>query len=163
MSTDPTSRLRINAGQPWELHFGRGSGWHGLNTLSLDHSGYLQLQCHGVGTREPEASAHMTAAVQLSQADVANVLRALEETRVLELERAYHADVHDGTQWILWVRQGDREKSVYFDNHFPDSVVEFAGRLDAIVASGSGAGLEWRPTPKGARTTEGDLWESIKR
>ena len=95
---------------------------------------------------------------------VAQVLATVEANGLLGLDKAYHADVCDGTQWVLWARQGDREKAVYLDNHFPDPIVRFAERFDAVVSAFVGPGLQWRAVPSAwIRDHERDLWDSIKQ
>ncbi|MDA0814027.1 MAG: hypothetical protein O3C21_16755 [Verrucomicrobia bacterium] len=39
------------------------------------------------------------------------------------MAEAYHADVADGNQWVLAVTQGERQKAIYFNNHFPKSIL----------------------------------------
>jgi len=113
---DDRPPFRLDPVKPWRIEFGRGSGYHGLDTVKLDQGGHLVL--HRLGSRGWE-----TAAVDLQADVVAQVLEAVEANRLLELDKAYHADLKDGTQWVLWVRQGEQEKAVYFDNHFPDQIV----------------------------------------
>lgn len=92
------------------------------------------------------------------------MLEEVEANRLLGLDKEYHADVCDGTQWVLWVRQGDREKTVFFNSHFPDPIIRFAEQLDAIVSGSVGPGLKWRAVPPAqSRDHEQALWESIKR
>jgi hypothetical protein len=80
------------------------------------------------------------------------------------MDRSYAADVADGTQWVLWIQQGDRERSVYFDNHFPEAITTFAKHLDAILSMASGPNLQWQPVlPPMSRRHESELWECIKR
>jgi hypothetical protein len=66
---------------------------------------------------------------------VAEVLKAVESNGLMGLHKAYHDDnIAAGTQWVLWIKQGEREKSVYFNNSFPRAITAFAGQLDAILA-----------------------------
>jgi hypothetical protein len=162
---DNRPAFRIDPGKPWRLEFGRGSGWHGLDTIKLDNDGRLVL--HRLKPeRQGDTIAHSweTASLELPADAVAKVLEAVEAHRLLELNKAYHAAVADGTQWVLWVRQGEREKSVYFNNHFPDPIVRFAGRLDKILSASAGPKLRWRPVPHAdSRNHARELWDSIKR
>jgi hypothetical protein len=162
---DDRTPLRIDLGWPWRIEFGRGSGWHGLDTIKLDHDGravfhWLQRERKGGAT----FLSWETSTTRLPRDVVAKVLEAVEVNRLLELDKSYYANVHDGTQWVLWVRQGEREKVVYFDNHFPDSIVRFAEQLDAIVSGSVGPSLRWRAVPYAqARDHEQELWDSIHR
>jgi len=162
---DDRPPFRIDPDRPWGIEFGRGSGWHGLDTIKFDQDGRLVL--HRL-KEEPQGGgiAHSweTATAHLPPEAVAKVLEAIASDRLLTLDKASHAAVYDGTQWVLWVRQGEREKVVYFDNHFPDPIVRFSGRLDEIVAGSVGPGLKWRAVPLArSRDHERELWESIKR
>jgi hypothetical protein len=105
-----------------------------------------------------------TATLQLSTEAVAEVLKAVESNDLMGLHRAYHEDINDGTQWVLWVKQGKREKSVYFDNRFPPAINQFAEQLDAILARAGFDKVVWQPVPeKESRQHERELWDSIKR
>jgi hypothetical protein len=162
---DDRPAFHIDPEQPWRIEFGRGSGWHGLDTAKLDQDGRLVL--HRLRQdREGNviALSWETTTAQLPPSAVAKVLAAVESNRLLELDKAYHANVADGTQWVLWVRQGDREKSVYFDNHFPERIVRFAEQLDQVVSGSVGPGLRWRAVPSVEdRDHERELWESLRR
>jgi hypothetical protein len=155
----------IDPDRPWRLEFGRGGGWHGFDTAKLDQTGRLILHRLKSESRGNTITISWeTATAELPAEAVAKVLKAVEENHLLELDKAYHAAVEDGTQWILWIRQGGREKSVYFDNHFPDSIVRFARRLDEILARSAGPNLRWRAVPAAEeRKHERELWESINR
>ena len=162
---DDRPAFRLDPSTAWQFEFGRGSGWHGLDTVKLDQNGRLVL--HRL-KRERQGEVIVlsweTATAQLPSDAVAKVFEAVGTNRLLVLDKAYHADVCDGTQWVLWVRQGDREKAVYFDNHFPDPIVRFAERLDEVVSASVGPGLRWRAVPPfWSRDHERELWESIKR
>ena len=75
-----------------------------------------------------------------------------------------HANVADGTQWVLWIRQGDRERASYFNNHFPGPIVRFARELDEIIAQSVGPKLRWeRVLPWNSREHEKELWKSTER
>lgn len=157
---DERPPFRLDLDQPWSITFGRGSGWHGLDTIQLDQEG--QAAFH----RQSDVflTSWETATAQLPPDAVTKVLESVESNRLLGLDRAFHADVHDGTQWVLWVQQGDREKSVYFDNHFPRPIVQFAAQLDVIVARSVGPSLRWRAVPTAqSRDHERALWESLRR
>jgi hypothetical protein len=96
---------------------------------------------------------------------VAEVLKAVESNGLMGLHKAYHDDnIADGTQWVLWIKQGEREKSVYFNNSFPRAITAFAGQLDAILARAGLDKVAWQPVPeRESRQHEKELWDSIKR
>ena len=147
--------FRIDPGMPWRLEFGRGSGWHGLDTVKLDQDGCVVL--HSLKSK------WQTATFNLPAEAVEEVLESLASNCLLELEKAYHAEVVDGTQWVLLVRQQDQKKSVYFNNHFPDPIVRFAFQLDKILSASAGPNLRWATVPFAqARDHERELWDCIK-
>lgn len=90
--------------------------------------------------------------------------RISQSNDLIGLRKEYHENIHDGTQWVLWIKQGEREKSVYFNNNFPHRIKAFAKQLDAILEH---AGLDkaaWQPVPqRNSRQHERELWDSIRR
>lgn len=162
---DDRPAFTIDHTQPFWLEFGRGSGLDGLNTVKIDQTGKVVLH-RMKSDRQPNVTvlSWEVTILQLSPEAVAEVLKAVESNGLMGLHKAYHADVHDGTQWVFWAKQGEREKSVYFNNSFPRAINAFAEQLDAILAR---AGLDkatWRPVPEGeSRQHERELWDSIRR
>jgi hypothetical protein len=177
----------IDPDQPYRIELGRGSGWHGLNTIRITEDGTATL--FRLVTEHRKASIHQyteTTEVELPADVVVEILAAVDESGVMELDRQYHAEVHDGTQWVLLVQQGDWEKSVYCNNRFPKPMVRFAESLDAIldpngVSMAKGNWREWgdrqsqsdtngvrhlrwkRVPDPGGRNHENELWDSIER
>lgn len=161
---DDRPAFTIDRTQPFRLEFGRGSGWHGLNTIKIDQTGLVVL--HRLNSEHRQIVNVMpweVVTLQLPSEAIAEVLKAVETNDLMGLHKAYHENVADGTQWVLWIKQGDRQKSVYFNNHFPKAITRFAKQLDSIMA---GAGLdkvEWKPVPeRESRQHENELWASIK-
>jgi hypothetical protein len=155
----------IDHTQPFWLEFGRGSGWHGLDTVKIDQTGRAVL--HRMKSERKEDVTVLSweaATVQLSPEALAEVLKAVESNGLMGLRKAYHEDIHDGTQWVLWLRQGEREKSVYFNNSFPRAITTFAEQLDAILARAGYSTVKWQQVPESkSRQHERELWDSIKR
>src|SRR5256885_12477044 len=108
---DDRPSFRIDPARPFRVEFGRGSGWHGLDTIKFELGGVVVL--HRMKEAE-KGYAFETATLRLPPDAVADVLKAIDTNDLLGLHKAYHADMHDGTQWVLWIKQGEREKSVYF-------------------------------------------------
>jgi hypothetical protein len=162
---DDRPAFSIDPNNAWVIEFGRGSGWQGLNTAKLDQDGHLLLHRLRMERQgNPFISGWETTTAELPSGAVAEVLESVKANRLMELDKAYHAAVCDGTQWVLWIRQGEREKAVYFDNHFPTPIVRFAERFDAIVSGSVGPALRWQAVPSArVRDHERELWESIKR
>ena len=157
--------FHIDPDRPWRIDLGRGSGMDGLDTVTLDQSGRVRLYQHTEAWLHNEIGLPWeTAEGRISPDAVAAVLAAAASNRLTELQHKYLTNVCDGTQWILRVRQGENEKAVYFDTHFPDAVLRFAAKLDEIVAADVGAGLRWRPVLGVDRPgPQRELWESINR
>jgi hypothetical protein len=152
---DSRPSFHIDPNKPYRIELGRGSGWHGLDTLKISEDGKVVLHRHQ-GT-------WYKATMKLPGESLAKVLQAVEENQLLGLHKAYHADVADGTQWVLWLSQGEKEKSVYFNNHFPKEIIRFAASLDAVLADSGSGNLTWYPVLGGGRDHEKELWDSIKR
>jgi hypothetical protein len=73
------------------------------------------------------------AAGKLSNSDNQEIASSIQTNRLLNLEKAYQAGVYDGSQWVFTLAQGTNSKAVYFDNHFPTEIVEFASKIDQIL------------------------------
>jgi hypothetical protein len=147
---------------PFWLEFGRGSGWHGLNTVKIDQTGRVVLhRMKSMHQNDVTVQSWEVGTLQLPPEAITELLKAVESNNLLGLQKAYHANVHDGTQWVLWIMQGEQEKSVYFDNHFPRSITAFAQQLDAILAQAGLDKVAWQPVDD--RQHEKELWASIRR
>lgn len=152
----------IDRSRPFCLEFGRGSGWQGLNTAKLDQTGRVVLYRM---RREHVSVVHWeTTTLQLSPQAFADVLNAVESNDLMTLREEYYENIQDGTQWVLWIKQGEREKSVYFNNNFPRRIMAFAEEFDAILARSGSDKSVWQPEPRqDSREHERTLWDSIKR
>jgi hypothetical protein len=173
---DDRPAFTIDRTQPFWLEFGRGSGWHGLDTVKIDQTGRVVLH-RMKSTRQENLNvlswevatlqvlSWEVATLQLPPEVVAEVLKAVESNRLMGLHRAYRDDkIADGTQWVLWIKQGEREKSVYFDNSFPRAITAFAEQVDAILARAGLNKVAWQPVPeRESRQHEKELWDSIRR
>jgi hypothetical protein len=158
----------LDPSMPYRIEFGRGSGWHGLDTAKLLQDGTVTLHRQARGTDRDTGRIHVfweTATLKLSRQALEKVVAAVEANRVLDLDRVYREPgVFDGTQWVLWVEQGGKEKSVYFDNRFPGEIVRFAAALDGILAENGSDKVDWhRVAAADAGKHQRELWASIKR
>jgi hypothetical protein len=155
----------IDRAQPFWLEFGRGSGWHGLDTVKLDQTGRVVLhRMKSERQQDVTVLSWEVATLQLPPEAVAEVLKAVDSNDLMGLHKAYHENIADGTQWVLWIKQGEGEKSVYFNNSFPRAITAFAEQLDAILARGGLGAVAWQPVPdRESRQHEKELWDSIKR
>src|SRR5687767_12389306 len=132
---DDRPAFTIDRAQPFRLEFGRGSGWHGLDTVKLDETGRFVVH-RMKSTRQDDVNvlSWEGATLQWPREAVAEVLKSVESNGLMRLHRVYHdPDIADGTQWVLWIKQGEREKSVYFNNSFPAEITRFAEQLDATL------------------------------
>jgi len=105
-----------------------------------------------------------TATMQLLPDDVKTLIKSLEQFQILKMSKAYHANVSEGTQWILLIQQGNYEKSIYFDNHFPDNIFAFSRFLDDLLVKRGFLDFTWQAIPENEpKNHENELWESLKR
>jgi hypothetical protein len=151
--SDPAGSLPFDIAQPFKIDFGRGSGMHGLDTIAIAQDGQTSL-CRSLPDGSWEHSS-----LRLSPERIRAVARAVARHNLPRLARAYHANVADGTQWVLWIRQGQRQKATYFDNNFPTSIRGFSSELDRILQSAGYNTLHWQPSKTRA---DKELWNSIK-
>jgi hypothetical protein len=143
---------------PFFLEFGRGSGWHGLNTVKVRPDGAILLH-----RRSGTASWEVTT-LKLSDRSLARVRDAIQQNGLLDLQKEYDANITDGTQWVLLITQGEKAKAVYFNNNFPDAIVRFAADLDNILADNGLEQAVWRDAGGSFdREHERSLWDSIRR
>jgi hypothetical protein len=158
--------VRIDPARPFRIELGRGSERQGMFTVRVEHDGAVTL--HGLRhrMRKTDPEPHwVTAALQLSPEGIAEVLATVEDTRILGLAREHRdPEALDGREWVLWVRQGEWERTVYCDKHYPRAILRFAERLDDILEAHGLLTAEWRRVPNGReREHERELWESIRR
>jgi hypothetical protein len=157
----------LDRGAPFRLEFGRGSGLYGFDTIDLHDDGtvtFHRLSREDDGRLAPEDFVE-TATIHLPVEALTEVLDTVEDTGVLGLYEKYHEPgVADGTQWVLWVQQGQKETSVYCDNYFPKPIVRFAVALDRVLARNGVEQAKWRRVnDEEARNYDRELWESIRR
>jgi len=138
------------------MEFGRGSGWHGLDTVKIFRDGTVTLH------RQVRNPYWETTTFKLADEAMTEVLSAVDANRLSALLKEYDGSVADGTQWVLWFEQDGVEKTVYCDNRFPDEIVRFAKDLDGILAKNGLEDVKWqRVNVDDARKHERKLWDSI--
>jgi hypothetical protein len=162
---DKGSPFVLDPDLPFLLEFGRGSAWHGLDIVKLFEDGTLTVHRQRIGKLRGEPFGFLEATtVRLGRKSVSRVLHAIEENEIMEMHRAYHANVYDGTQWILRIKQGENEKAIYCDNHFPRRILLFAAALDSELADSTLKYGQWRRVVDADSCRhEAALWDSIKR
>lgn len=149
---DDRPPFRIDPNSPYRIELGRGSGMFGLETVRITQDGNVVLH------RQGNAATWFKGTMHLSEDTLKQVLKAVEDNKLIGLHKAYHANVWDGTQWVLWIKQGDNEKAVYCDNYFPPEIVKFSEFLDKVLAASGN--VIWLPASSDHAR---ELWESIKR
>jgi hypothetical protein len=152
--SEPAGALPFDVTQPFKLDFGRGSGWHGLDTVAIAQDGQTSLHRLRRDGRWERSS------LRLSPEQFRAVAQAVARHGLPRLAKEYHTTLADGTQWVLWIRQRQRQKATYFNNNFPASIRHFARQLDGILRSAGYDALRWQPAK--SRNHERELWNSIK-
>ena len=149
--------FELDAAKDYRIEFGRGSGLDGLDTVAVSSDGAAVLH------RLTKTRGWATATLTLSHTALERILNSLKVQRIMFMADAYHADIADGNQWVLTVTQGDRRKAIYFNNHFPKSILRFAAVIDAELREAGETALHWSLVPR-ARWGDHDtrLWNSIR-
>jgi hypothetical protein len=146
---DERPAFTIDRTQPFWLEFGRGSGWRGLATVKIDQNGRVVLHRKSARRDNVNVLSWEVATLQLPPDVVSEVLNEVESNGLMALHKAYHDDdIKDGTQWVLWIKQAEREKSIYFSNSFPRAIIAFADQLDIILARAGLDMVAWLPVPE---------------
>lgn len=152
-----TAPFEIDPSAEFHFAFGQGSGMDGLDTLQFGRDGIVTLH------RNTSKGRWQTATITLDSNSIRRILQTLETENIMGMSAKYHADVSDGSQWILWITQGPRSKAIYFDNYFPQGIRRLAKVLDRELAAAGIATLKWKRVPKKeSRLHEASLWNSIK-
>lgn len=145
---DPAGALPFDPSLPFRLELGRGSAPDGLETVLIEPNGAATFHRRGnmiwdaVNQRRDQQ--WETCQLQLDQLALTSIARAIIDHRIGQLESQYHADVHDGTQWLLRLTQNNRTKRVYFNNHFPQSIQDFAQLIDEQVSRSGLSQVIWK-------------------
>ena len=147
--------IKFHSSQPFRISLGRGTGMHGLETIEIDENLNAELY------RQTD-NGWETCVVELTIEEWGAVSDSIAEHDLYALDRAYHAKVADGTQWILWVRQNGNAKTVYCNNYFPDPLRSFARDIDSLFDIDDDL-LEWTAVPFNlAGDHDETIWDAIK-
>jgi hypothetical protein len=150
--------FKIDPAKDFHIELGRGSGMDGFETVAVERNGQVVLH----RLKDEIKGRWQKATATLDRAAIDRVLAAVESNKIMEMAAAYHNDeVQDGTQWILWIRQGESSKAIYFNNHFPEAIKSFAKALDAEIQRAAIPEVRWEDDAK-PRSHEKALWESTK-
>ena len=155
--TDDRPAFTIDRAKPFWLEIGRGGYRGGLDTIKIDQTGKVLL--HRTSRRKKQDGSDdlicEVATLQLSPEALVEVLKSVDANNLMALAKAYYvAGIADGTQWILWIRQGEQEKAVYCDNSFPKAITEFAEQFDALLGRAGLDNATWKSE------TWKDFWEN---
>ena len=157
--TEPATSAPFSVDPERAFHFelGRGSGSEGLDTVAFGHEGVVTM------FRQRPVGKWQTSTITLSPEAIAHIFAEVKVQGVMNMPAAYHADVHDGTQWVLWIRQNEKSKTIYFNNYFPKEVRLLAECLDKELASAGLADAAWKQvSPERFREHEKALWSSLR-
>jgi hypothetical protein len=150
-STQPA--FVVDPGKPFIFELGRGSGWGGLDIVEIRETGVVRLQR---AENRPQAE---STTLNLTRAQVKELVSLINEEELTRLGAVYDGHINDGTQWVLWIRQGSSEKAVYFDNAFPRDVTTVADRIDAMLQAAGLPRATWAAVPGTAgRDYQMALW-----
>lgn len=130
---DPPGRAVANADvitcEDFVFAMGEGSGWSGYDTIRLTADGECRYTFAGPVTARADPvhgkvyeQKWLRAEFQVDLATVGTLRQLLVNIGYFRMKRAYHADVHDGTQWVVRVDAGGRVKGVYCNNFFPAEI-----------------------------------------
>jgi antitoxin component YwqK of YwqJK toxin-antitoxin module len=131
------------------LNLSQGSGQHGYNTLRVSAAGRCQIRYHLLsrhvstgaeqlsGLKEGEVylgQVWREAMFQLSPAMQQQLREALVEAGIFGLRDEY-VDKHiaDGTQWVVALRAGGKEKRVDCSNRFPAALRKLSRTLRDLI------------------------------
>ena len=149
--------VEVDPARDFHFEFGRGSGWHGLDTVSFGRDGVVTL------FRQHPQAGWQRSSLKLDADAIVRIFASVSSEGIMKMRSAYsRTGIRDGTQWILWIEQDGKSKAIYFDNNFPSGISRLAERIDVELASGL-AGAEWKNVPiQESRKHEKPLWKSIK-
>ena len=148
----------LDASKPFTIEFGRGSGLYGLDVTKVSETGAVELHRIAGGQNVERAT------LRLSDAQVRELVDLVNSRRLTSLGRSYmDPGVADGTQWVLWIEQAPSEKSIYFNNAFPEEITGFADHLDRLLQAAAVGNAAWTPVPRQQGIDQqAALWDRIQ-
>lgn len=152
-----TEAFVVDPTKAFHFEFGRGSGLSGLDTIAFDLDGVVQIY------QQRREGSWQTGTLKLDPDSIQRIFDTIKNEDIMKMPAVYHADVLDGTQWVLWLTQGAHSKAIYFNNYFPAEIRRLAKLLDAELESAGLPNVRWKQV---ARAESGlhqkALWNSIK-
>jgi hypothetical protein len=154
---DKSAPFTVDLGRAFHFELGRGSGMDGLDTVAFGLDGVVSM------FRQQPIGKWQSTTIRLGPEAVARIFEQVKSQGIMKMPAAYHADVSDGTQWVLWIRQDEKSKVIYFNNYFPKEVRTLAASLDKELASAGLSSAAWKDVPaRNAREHEKALWNTLK-
>lgn len=166
VTPDPQPAIDLSLDEPFELMFGRGSGWHGLDVVQISPDGSVEVTRATQALRDDVIELTFEVAqLQLSPEAMRKVLERVDGGGLMAMDAMYIDErMADGTQWVFWCRQGEHEKVIYFSNHFPGQIEQFAGSLDSELEEAGLSATTWRASDEVAyRARNAQLWAKMDR
>lgn len=153
----------VDSSKDYHFELGRGSGLDGLETISFGRNGVVKMfRLHMYKKVGVWHTRTQTASILLPADATVRIFKEVENQGVMKMAAEYHADVDDGTQWVLLIKQDSKAKAVYFNNYFPKGIKKLAERLDKELAAAGLGNATWKDIPdEQSRDHEKLLWKSI--
>jgi hypothetical protein len=100
----------VDPARDFHFELGRGSGWHGLETVAFGRDGVLTL------FRQHRQAGWQRSALKLNVEAIARIFAVVNSEGIMKMPSSYqHTLIEDGTQWVLWISQDGMSKAIYFD------------------------------------------------
>lgn len=145
-TTDPGPEMNFDPSIPYDLKFGRGSGSDGYETIAIDEQGHVLKLRPRPGRLENDGHYYWeVSSSSINKKASQQIAELILEHHLPEMASEYHADVADGSQWEIRLIQGNAEKHIYCNNHFPEAIQDFAVAFDRIFFESQFDATEWRP------------------
>ena len=139
---------------PFVLELGVGSGWHGLNPVTINSSGEIEVYIKRIDRKRliqgDGKMYRMKANFRLSPEELQRVASLVIGLNLPSMHKAYRTKDADGSQWILRLTQQGRSKSVYFGNYFPAAIRTFSKEIERLVLKYENQ-VEWLEVPEVVR------------
>ena len=144
----PVHHGKLDPGRPFELWLGRSN-----EIIYVPEIGEIEIDR---GTQRGTAGFD-----ERQWEDLRDLVRHIE---IDQLRDHYVAEAPDeGTQWILRIRQGAYDRTIFCDNRFPQELLRFADGLDKLLLDADLADNAFEDAPPEAEQREAALWASIHR
>lgn len=144
-----TTNKKFDITKSFYLQFGRGSGWQGLDTIEIKETGDVTMFRMKNELKDKTIYYFWEKSTfSLNSLSIKNIALKIESLDLISMKSNYRADIMDGTQWILWIKQGEQKKSIYFDNSFPNPIKDFAIFIDNELKKAGVDKVEWVRVPK---------------